>query len=68
MAVLGALAAAELAYRAVEHSLVAIGFWNWVSRRSEQNAEELAVEVWQEMEKDCAVRAVLKSQAATVYG
>lgn len=64
--VVGTLATGELAYRAVKRTLVAMGIWNWGSGRSKQNAEELSVEMWQEMEKDPAIKEMLKSQAATV--
>lgn len=63
--VLSTLAVAETAYRALQRTLLARGFWRWGARHSEQTAEELGVEVWQEMEKDPAVRAMLKSRAAT---
>ena len=60
--VVTALATAEVAYRAVKRNIAAMGVWKG-SRRS-KNAEELDVEVWQEMEKDPAVREILRSQAA----
>jgi phospholipid-translocating ATPase len=63
--VLGTLTTGELAYRAIKRTLVTMGLWNWDPRRSKPNAEEVGVEVWQEMEKDPAVKEMLKYEAAS---
>lgn len=65
--VLGALAMGELAVRAVRRSLVVMGIWNWDPGHSRQNAEELGVEMWQELERDPAVKELLKSRAAAGF-
>lgn len=73
MLVLSALAAVETAYRAVKRRVVAATrIWSWsrgARGREEPNAEECAVEAWQEMERDPAVRAMLHGRAvAGPYG
>lgn len=56
IAVLMALVTVEVAYRAVKRTIVT----TWRRNQLEKNAEEYSVETWQEMERDPAVREMLK--------
>lgn len=65
--VLGLLATGEIAYGALNRTLVDMGSWHSESSARKQNAEEMDVELWQEMEKDPVIKQMLKEKAATAY-
>ncbi|KAI5868263.1 phospholipid-translocating P-type ATPase [Durotheca rogersii] len=62
-----ALLAAELAYKAAKHRMAVAGAWPpWRrgrGRADDANIEDWGLEVWQELEKDPAVRERLRSSA-----
>jgi phospholipid-translocating ATPase len=61
--VVAALAIVELVYRVVKRAAAARRLCGLGPRKGPRNAEELDVEVWQEMEKDPAVREMLEEHS-----
>ena len=65
LAIVAALIVIETAYKAVKHRLVVAGLWRFPPWRrkadgDEDDAEDWDLELWQELERDPAVRQRLK--------